>query len=144
MIAASIFGSPLRTSGVIDILVDKIINVSKGWKNLMMSSLILHGLFFILVGSYYVTFSVLGPIFTPLYKKFKLGGVNLSSMLENAGTALAPLIPWSVTGAFISSTLGIKTGEYVLYAPMLYLGIVLSIIFIITGTTIKIMPDDKI
>jgi len=143
LIAAAIFGAPLRTSGVIDVLLDKIKNVAKSWKSILTSTFILHGLFFVIAGSYYVTFSVLGPMFTPLYKKYKLDGVNLSSMFENTGTAFAPLVPWSVTGAFVASTLGVPTLEYALYAPMLYLGLVLSLFYFMTGITIKRIPDDE-
>lgn len=143
LIAASIFGSPLRTSGVIDVLVDRIRSVANSWRSILTSTFILHGLFFTITGSYYVTFAVLGPMFTPLYKKYDLDGVNLSSSFETTGTALAPLIPWSVTGAFIAGTLGVPTVEYALYTPMLYVGIILSLVYFMTGFSIKRLPKNK-
>lgn len=43
------------------------------------------------------------------------------------------MIPWSVTGAFIATTLQVPTGQFILYAPMVYLGIIFALIYIYTG-----------
>ncbi|WZL73825.1 Na+/H+ antiporter NhaC [Clostridiaceae bacterium 35-E11] len=137
LIAASIFGAPLRTSGVIDILLDKVKEMCSSWRSILISTFILHSLFFIITGSYYVTFAVLGPMFRPLYAKYQLDGTNLSRTLETTGTGLAAIIPWSVTGAFIASTLEVPTMQYFLYAPMLYVAIILSLVYFMTGFSIK-------
>ncbi|QNO15759.1 Na+/H+ antiporter NhaC [Alkalicella caledoniensis] len=133
LIGAVIFGSPLRTAGVIGILINYIKSVAKSGKAIMLSSFSLHGLMFLVTGSYYVTFSVLGPILKPLYSRFGLHPKNLSRTLEDTGTALAPIVPWSVTGVFIVDTLGVETGKFFLYAPMTYLGLVFGLIYIVTN-----------
>lgn len=142
LIGAAVFGSPLRTSGVIQNLLDGIQKFAKQGKTIMASSLILHAFLFMITGSYYVTFSVFGPMVKPLYDKYGLHGKNLSRTLEDTGTAFAPIVPWSVTGAFVATTLNVSTAEYVLYAPMTYLGIVLALIYIFTG--FGIAKADKI
>ncbi|WP_243299641.1 Na+/H+ antiporter NhaC [Bacillus litorisediminis] len=143
LIAAAIFGSPLRTAGVIDIILSSIQKLAKTGKTMMLSNLSLHSFIFIITGSYYVTFAVLGPMMKSMYDKYGLHRKNFSRTLEDTGTALAPLIPWSVTGAFIAQTLGVPTGEYALFAPMLYLGIVFAIIYILTGFGIsKVKPAE--
>jgi Na+:H+ antiporter, NhaC family len=133
LIAAAVFGSPLRTSGVIQNILNGIQNVAKQGKTIMASSLLLHAFLFMITGSYYVTFSVLGPMVKPLFDKYGLHGKNLSRTLEDTGTAFAPIVPWSVTGAFIATTLNIPTAQYILYAPMTYLGIVFALFYIFTG-----------
>ncbi|PSL40734.1 transporter (NhaC family) [Planomicrobium soli] len=133
LIAAAIFGSPLRTAGVIDVILNGIQRVVKTGKGIMLSSLSLHSFLFIITGSYYVTFAVLGPMMKSMYDQYGLHRKNFSRTLEDTGTALAPLIPWSVTGAFIAGTLGVPTLQYAPFAPMLYLGIVFAIIYILTG-----------
>ena len=144
LIAASIFGAPLRSSGVIDILLDKVKNICKSGKSILSGTFILHGLFFLITGSYYVTFAVLGPMFKPLYHKYDLDGTNLSRTLEISGTGLAAIIPWSVTGAFIATTLEVSTGKFLLYAPMIYLAIILSFVYFATGFGIKKISQDTI
>jgi len=142
LIFSAVFGSPLKTAGVIDMIVNKIQEVAKNDKQIMVSTYILHSLLFTIIGSYYVTFSAFGPIFKKVFDKYYLHGKNLSRLLEDTGTAFAPLVPWSVTGAFVASTLGVATGEFALFAPMLYLGIILGITYSITG--FKIIKIDKV
>lgn len=133
LIGAAIFGSPLQTAGVIQVMLNKIIQVSHNAKTMMASSLSLHALFFTVTGSYYVTYAVLGPMLGPLYDKYGLSRKNWSRTMEDTGTALAPMIPWSVTGVFIADTLQVPVKDFILYAPMTYLGIVFALIYIVSG-----------
>lgn len=133
LISAAIFGSPLKSAGVIQVLLDKIVEFAKSGKAMMTSSLTLHGILFTITGSYYVTYAVIGPIISPLYDKFGLQRKNWSRTMEDTGTALSPIIPWGVTGAFVADTLQVSTGEFFLYAPMTYLGIIFALIYIFSG-----------
>ena len=54
-------------------------------------------------------------------------------MLEDTGTAFSPIIPWSNISIFIMGTLGVSSFDYVLYAPITYLGVVFALIYIFTG-----------
>ncbi|MFD2629472.1 Na+/H+ antiporter NhaC [Oceanobacillus kapialis] len=137
LISAAIFGSPLKTAGVIQVLLDKIVEFAKNGKAMMTSSLTLHGILFTITGSYYVTYAVIGPIISPLYDKFGLQRKNWSRTMEDTGTALSPIIPWGVTGAFVADTLQVSTGEFFLYAPMTYLGILFALFYIFSGVGIS-------
>lgn len=137
LIASAVFGSPLRTSGIVDILLNKILVVAKTAKAMMVSVFFLHSLFFTITGSYYVTYSVLGPMVKDLFDSYGLKRVNLSRILLDTGTGLAPIVPWSVTGVFIATTLGVNTVDFIIYAPVTYLSIVISLIYILTGFTIE-------
>lgn len=143
LIGAAVFGSPLQTAGVIQIILRKISDLAKSAKTIMASSLTLHALLFTITGSYYVTFAVIGPMITPLYDKYGLHRKNWSRTMEDTGTALAPIIPWSVTGAFIADTLKVPTGDFILFAPMTYLGIVFALIYIFTGLGIAKAHNDN-
>ncbi|HEY9577226.1 MAG TPA: Na+/H+ antiporter NhaC [Pseudobacillus sp.] len=145
LIAAAVFGSPLQTAGVVGIILDGIKKLAKQSKSMMLSCLTLHGLFFTITGSYYVSYAVLGPMLKTLYDKYGLHRKNLSRTMEDTGTAFAPMIPWSVTGAFIVNTLGVPVKDYILYSPMVYLGVVFALIYIFTGYGIaKAVPDGKL
>ncbi|MFA1822893.1 Na+/H+ antiporter NhaC [Virgibacillus oceani] len=133
LIGAAIFGSPLKSAGVINILLEKIMQVAKSSQTMMSSTFGLHGLLFSITGSYYVTYAVLGPIINPLYDRHKLERKNWSRTMEDTGTTFAPMIPWSVTGVFIVDTLGVPTAEYILYAPLTYLALIFGLIYIFTG-----------
>lgn len=141
VIAAGIFGAPLKATGAVQIIIDKIENVVKNEKQMMLAVGLLHMLLFVIVVSYYVSFVIIGNMTKGLYDKYGVSRKNLSRTLEDTGTAFAPLIPWGLSGAFYSSTLGIPTTEFVLYAPLTYLSFIIGAIYIITG--FKIAKNDE-
>lgn len=136
IIAASTFGAPLKTSGVIQLLVDKIQLWATGQKSLMFFSYLFHLLLIVVIGGYYTTFSIAGPILQPLFDKYGLERKNLSRLLEDTGTTFSPMVPWSSNGVFIASTLGVSVSQYILFIPISYLCIVFAMIYIFTGFTI--------
>lgn len=143
LFAAAIFGAPLRTAGVVTILLEQISKYAKTSKSMQMLAFGIHALFFSITGSYYVTFAVLAPMLRPLYDHYGLNRTNLSRMLEDSGTAFAPIVPWSVTGAFCASTLGVSTGQYILYAPLTYLGMAFLVFYNLTGFKIATVPKGE-
>ena len=144
LIAAGVLGAPLRTTGIIGFILDVIKKVANRGSQMMAGTFLVHGLMFLITGSYYVTFAVIGPVVKPLYDKYGLHRKNLSRTLEDTGTALAPIVPWSITGAFIAGTLEVPTMDYFLYAPMTYLGMVFSLFYAFTGIAIaKADPDQE-
>ena len=44
-----------------------------------------------------------------------------------------PLVPWSAAGAYMASTLGVSTMEYLPWAVLNYTGIIFAIILAATG-----------
>ena len=62
--------------------------------------------------------------------------LNLSRTLEDAGTVINPLVPWSVCGVFISHALNVPVWEYLPYAFFCYLCLVLTLLFGWTGFTL--------
>jgi NhaC family Na+:H+ antiporter len=64
--------------------------------------------------------------------------------LEDSGTVLVPLIPWSAAGGYMATTLGVPTMEYLPWAVLNYMGIVFAIILAFTGIGItKLSPEEK-
>ena len=61
----------------------------------------------------------------------------MRNMLDT-GTGLAPLVPWSTTGSYTASTLGVTNGAFAPFAPMLWVSILLSVVMALTGVgTVK-------
>lgn len=135
LIAAGVFGAPLRTAGVVDILLAWIISIAKTSKAMATGVLFLHGIFFAITGSYYVTYSVVGPMVKDLFDQYGLHRKNLTRILLDTGTGFAPIVPWSTTGVFAATTLGVPTMGFITYAPMTWLSIIISLLYILTGFT---------
>lgn len=140
VIAAAIFGAPLKSAGVIDFAVAKIMKVAKGQKSVLFSSYAFHALLILTIGGYYTTFSMAGPVLQPLYEKYGLDKVNLSRCLEDSGTTFSPLVPWCSNGVYFTSTLGVAYSAYAFTTPMCWLCMVFAFIYIATGFKIKQAP----
>ena len=90
-----------------------------------------------LIGEQYLSILLSGETFKPVYDKLGLHSRNLSRTLEDAGTVINPLVPWSVCGVFISHALGVPVREYLPYAFFCYLSLVLTLLFGWTGLTLS-------
>ena len=90
-----------------------------------------------LIGEQYLSILLSGKTFRPVYERLGLHPRNLSRTLEDAGTVINPLVPWSVCGVFISQTLGVAVWSYLPYAFFCYLCLFLTLIFGWTGITLS-------
>ncbi len=141
MLCAAVFGAPLKASGVLHTLVNALERSTKSWKTIMASSYIANTIFLLITTSYYVCFTVIGPIFQPIYERYGIPKKNLSRMLEDTSTALCWVIPWGMSGIYASGVFGVSVMDYALYAPMTWLGVVFAFIYIATGRFVgKIEP----
>ena len=134
LIAAGIFGAPLRTAGVVDVLLAFVRKIAKNAQSMSLGVLILHAVFFTITGAYYVSYPVVGGMVKDLYPKYHLDRKNLMRTLLDTGTGLgaawcpgpppAPIRP----PRWVSGNLA-----FLPYAPMLWLSIVFSVIYAVIG-----------
>lgn len=81
-----------------------------------------------IVGEQYLSILLSGETFKPVYARLNLHPKHLSRTLEDAGTVINPLVPWSVCGVFISSALGVSVLDYIPYAIFCYGCLIFTII----------------
>lgn len=142
LIAAGIFGAPLRTAGVVDVLLVFVRKIAKTSRSMSLGVLLLHAVFFSITGAYYVSYPVVGGMVKDLYPEYHLDRKNLMRTLLDTGTGLAPMVSWSTTGSYTATTLGVWNLAFLPYAPMLWLSIVFSIIFAVTGIATAKAKED--
>ena len=133
LIAAGIFGAPLRTAGVVDVLLAFVERIAKTSRSMLLGVLILHAVFFTITGAYYVSYPVVGGMVKDLYPEYHLDRKNLMRTMLDTGTGLAPMVSWSTTGSYTATTLGVSNLAFAPFAPMLWLSIVFSVIYAVTG-----------
>ena len=142
LIAAGIFGAPLRTAGVVDVLLVFVRKIAKTSRSMSLGVLLLHAVFFSITGVYYVSYPVVGGMVKDLYPEYHLDRKNLMRTLLDTGTGLAPMVSWSTTGSYTATPLGVGNLAFLPYAPMLWLSIVFSIIFAVTGIATAKAKED--
>lgn len=95
-----------------------------------------------LIGEQYLSILLTGEAYKQKFKSLKLHPKNLSRVMEDAGTVINPLVPWSVCGLFISSVLAIDVIDYLPFAFFCLLSPVMTILFGWLGLTIT--KDDSV
>ena len=133
LMAAAMFGAPLRTAGVAQVLLDLLKRYARTSRSMRFFVMCLHAAFFTITGAYYVSYPVIGAMTKDMYPEYGLHRKNLMRQMLDTGTGLAPLIPWSTTGSYTASTLGVANIAFLPFAPMLWLSVVFSVIMALTG-----------
>lgn len=143
LLAAALFGGPLRTAGVVDVLLDYVKKLAKNSKTMATGVLFLHTIFFCITGAYYVSYPVVGDMTKDMFPEYGLEKKNLMRIMLDTGTGLAPLVPWSTTGSYTATTLGVANMSFAAFAPMLWLSILISLVMGITGIGMAKLKESK-
>ncbi len=131
------FGGIYSKTGCIEVILNKMLSAIKTVGGLISSTVVATIFMSVVTGSSYLAILVPGEIFEGAFTKFDLHKKNLSRTLEDAGTCVVPLVPWSVAGTYMASTLGVGTLEYLPWTVLCYSSFLFAIIFGYTGITIK-------
>ncbi|MER1985355.1 MAG: Na+/H+ antiporter NhaC [Solibacillus sp.] len=82
-----------------------------------------------LIGEQYLSILLTGEAFKDKFRALGLHPKNLSRTMEDAGTVINPLVPWSVCGLFIATALNVPVMSYVPFAFFCLLSPVMTIVF---------------
>ncbi len=141
VILALSLGGLLKTLGILPALLagmrDKLTTAGQAIFAAAMSALSIN----VLIGEQYLSILLSGTAFRPTFERLSLHPKNLSRTIEDAGTVINPLVPWSVCGVFISQALEVPVLEYLPYAFFCYLSLLLTILFGFSGVTISRLDD---
>ncbi|MBA2174601.1 Na+/H+ antiporter NhaC [Halobacillus locisalis] len=96
------------------------------------------------IGEQYLSILLTGEAYQDMYEKAQLAKKNLSRTLEDAGTVINPLVPWSVCGVFLSGVLGVPVLDYLPFAFFCLLSPILTILFGFTGKTLTYKENEQI
>lgn len=138
------FAGIISISGMLDVVLEELMKRVKTTGGIVLSTIASCFTVAFVTGNSYLSILIPGELFRDVYVERNLHPKNLSRTLEDSGTVLVPLIPWSAAGAYMSTTLGVATIEYLPWAILNYMGIVFAIIIAFTGFGIaKLSPEEK-
>ncbi len=81
----------------------------------------------------YATSFIIGESFRRKFDQLKIPRKVLSRSIEDAGTMLENLAPWTPSGIFMSATLGVSALQYAPYQFLSLINIVVAFFFAATG-----------
>lgn len=140
---AYIFAGQLEYTGtfrkICSSLKEKFIGASKG--RFVFSASVTGILTGLGTGNSYLSEIVPGTMYKDLADEMDISRRVLSRTLEDSGTVVVPLIPWSAAGIYMSTVLGVSVFEYVPWTILCYFGFLTAWFYGFTG--IAIWPSDK-
>ncbi|UHA72816.1 Na+/H+ antiporter NhaC [Paenibacillus sp. 481] len=113
-------GGLLQHGGVINALFSRVIAPVKRKETLVVSSGLSAIGVNVITGEQYMSILLPGQLFEAEYEKRGIPRLTLSRTLEDCGTLVNPLIPWGVSGAMMTSALGLTVLDYAPYAFFLW------------------------
>lgn len=135
---AYIFAGELEYTGILDKVVDSIkkLFIKGNQGNLITATTVTGVLTALATGNSYLSEIMPGRLFIQSYNDFNIDRRVLSRTLEDAGTVVVPLIPWSAAGIYIATMLDVQVIQYLPWAILGYTGLLINIIY---GYTNKFM-----
>lgn len=138
---AFMFAGFISKAGFIDVILNKLKSFIKSDGDLILCTVLSSVILSIVAGTAYITILVVGEMYKELYKERGLHPKNLSRTLEDSGTVIIPLVPWSAGGVFMATTLGVSTFQYLPWAILCYTGPLFAILYGYTGFSIAKLKD---
>ncbi|WP_099157362.1 Na+/H+ antiporter NhaC [Virgibacillus ndiopensis] len=123
------FGGLLFVTGIIPSILTALQKKLKKVRSIIISTAATAIGVNVLIGEQYLSIMLTGETYKSIYQKSGLPNKVLSRTLEDAGTVINPLVPWSVCGVFIADVLGVSVLTYLPFAFFCLLSPIITIIF---------------
>lgn len=144
--AAFLLAAAMRVSGALDRLLEAMLARVESAFGLVAATMAAGATMVGVTSHGGVTSLVVGGLFRPAYAKQGLAPENLSRALEDSVTVTEPLMPWTVSGLFMATTLGVATLDLAPWALFCWLcpvaSLLLAAMYARTGRGLKplVMP----
>jgi NhaC family Na+:H+ antiporter len=118
---------------VMPTIVDKVFGFTRSRPSVVISSLLATAVTNAITSNQNATSFIIGDAFKARYDKFRIPRKVLSRSIEDYGTMIESIIPWTATSIFMVSTLGVPFGEYWHWQLMSLVNLVVAPVLAITG-----------
>ena len=129
----------LERTRCLETIVEAILSKSCSFFRLQASALGTSVATNLVAGDPYLSISLPGRMFVPVYEAKGYSKLNLSRAVEEGGTLISPLVPWNAGGAVVISALGLGIAEgnieNLLYIPLAFACWVSPVISLIYAST---------
>jgi len=138
------FGGIMQSTGMLQVILDKVMTFANKVWSIVLTTIVTSIVTALVTGSSYLSMIFPGELLAPIYKSTDLAAKNLSRIIEESGAIIVPLIPWSMTGVYITGAIGVSTFTYLPRAVMNYAAVFILAGFGFTGITMaqKIREDE--
>ena len=122
VLSAFLLAAGLELSGALERIVSGLLRWADTVARLTMATLMSGALLIALTSHASVTALMMGDLYRGRYRDLGLAPQNLSRNMEDSVTIVEPLMPWTVSALFMSTTLGVPTTAYAPWAIFCFCG----------------------
>ena len=127
IIAAFLLAAGMKVSGAIDRLLNALLGLVQSAVSLVAATMAAGAIMVAMTSHGGVTALIVGGLFRRPFAERNLEPQYLSRTIEDSVTVTEPLMPWTVSGVFMASTLGVPTLALAPWAVFCWLGPVTSL-----------------
>lgn len=127
------FIGTLDVISAIDVVIKNIMSKIKTQKQTIVAALTSTLVTNMTTSNQYATSFIIGEAFKKKFDGMKIPKKILSRSIEDAGTMMENLVPWTPSGIFMASTLGVSAFQYAPYQFLSLVNIVIAYFFALTG-----------
>ncbi|GAA1873814.1 Na+/H+ antiporter NhaC [Brevibacterium marinum] len=131
--SAFAFAGIMSSSGALETIIRSLLKFVKRTGDLVLSTVVSCVTMAVVTGNSYLSIIVPGELFKQAYADRGLDAKNLSRTLEDSGTVVVPLVPWSSAGVYMAGVLGVSVLDYAPWAVFCYVGFAFAILLGYTG-----------
>ncbi|QMD49271.1 Na+/H+ antiporter NhaC [Citrobacter freundii] len=135
------FAGALTLTGALNIIINRLLTVIHSVGQLIAATI---GTTLLVTGATSdgkLALLVPAELFKDAYRRMGLDTKNLSRTIEDAGTVIEPLLPWTAAGVYMATTLGVSTLDLLPWAIQCYSAIFFALIYGFTGIGIAKVPS---
>ncbi|WP_404332344.1 Na+/H+ antiporter NhaC [Mesobacillus maritimus] len=125
-------GGMLAETGVLEALIASFADKIQHTGSLVLVTIIVSYVTLGIGGSIYFSTVMSGTLMKPIFERLNLRPENLSRTIEDSSTQGGALIPWTGSGIFTATTLGVPTA---VYFPFCFLALITPLVALFYGMT---------
>ncbi|WP_165217273.1 Na+/H+ antiporter NhaC family protein [Schaalia sp. ZJ1691] len=114
-------------------VVNKAFSRIKSRAGIILSSLVASAFINGFSSNQYATAFIVGSAFGPKYDEAKIPRKVLSRSIEDYGTFIEPMLPWTTTGVYMVATLGVAYADYLPFMFLQIINFIVAPVLAITG-----------
>ena len=95
----------------------------------------------LMVGEHYLAIILPGQSFLLSFDRLGLKRVDLTRILNDAGAAVNAIVPWSVSGVFIATTLQVNPLQFI---PWAFFPFLVTIFMVVAGMLVKVPQKQSV
>ncbi len=136
VVVAFAFGGILQLTNCLEIALRKVMKPLKTPRSFVNAAGFSAATIVAIAQNSYISYFLVSNIFGKKFKDYNLKEQNLSRVLEDFVTVTEGLMPWTVSGIYMATTLGVATMDYLPFAVFNYSCTIISIIYALTYDSI--------